>query len=281
MHSFVPLSGPYSVNQERSEMKNLIRFVLISALLVGVFGCSAQSSEQVAADARVEAANARVNAADADARVKAADAHVKAADARVDAVDASVEASKADARVKTTTTPAAKAAAVKERLTIPSGTVLNVLLIDGLGTDTNSAGDHFLASLAEPVVVDGSTLLPKGTKVRGSVIAVEASGRVKGLASIRLALTDIMQGNRMVAIATDTFTATAESSTTRDGEIIAGSAGVGAVIGAIADGGKGAGIGALTGGGAGTGVVLLTKGKEIRYAPETRLSFTLANSVPM
>lgn len=262
-------------------MKNLIKFVLISTLLVGVFGCSAESSEKAAADARVEAADARVNAADANARVEAADAHVKAADARVDAADAGVEASKADARVKTTTTPAAKAAAVKEKLTIPSGTVLKVLLIDGLSTDTNSAGDRFLASLADPVVVDGSTLLPKGTKVRGRVIGVEDSGRVNGRASIRLALTDIMQGNRTVAITTDTFTATADSSTTRDAEIVAGSAGVGAVIGAIAGGKKGAGIGAATGGGAGTGVVLATKGKEIRYSPETRLSFTLANSVQM
>ena len=84
-------------------MKSLIKCVLISTLLVGVFGCTAASSEEVAADARV-----------------------KAADARVDAADASVAAAKADARVKTTTTPAAKAAALKEKLTIPSGTVLTL-----------------------------------------------------------------------------------------------------------------------------------------------------------
>jgi hypothetical protein len=96
-----------------------------------------------------------------------------AADARVTAADAGVEAPRADARVNTTTTPAAKAAAVKEKLMIPSGTILRVLLIDGLSTDTNSAGDHFLASLAESIVVDGSTILPKGTKVRGRVIGVE------------------------------------------------------------------------------------------------------------
>jgi hypothetical protein len=262
-------------------MKTLGTFVLMSALLAGGWGCSAASSEEVAADARVQAATARVDAADANARVKAADAHVKAADARVDAAAAGVEASKADARVKTTTSPAAKAAAVKEKLTIPAGTVLNVLLIDGLATDTNSAGDHFLASLAEPVVVDGSTLLPKGMKIRGRVIEVEDSGRVKGVASIRLALTDIMQGNKMISITTDTFTATADSSTKRDAGIIAGGAGVGAAIGAIAGGKKGAGIGAIAGGSAGTGAVLATKGKEIRYAPETGLSFTLANPVQM
>jgi hypothetical protein len=261
-------------------MKNLIKFVLVSSLLAGVFGCSA-SSEKAADEARGDAAKARVDASDANARVVAADAHLKAAEARVAAANAGVEAADADAHVKTTTTPAARAAAVKTRLTIPSGTVLTVLLIDGIGTDTNSAGDRFLASLAEPVVVDGSTLLAKGTKVRGHVIGVEDSGRVKGVASIRLALTDIMQGNRAIAITTDTFSATAESSTKRDAAIVAGGAGVGAVIGAVAGGKKGAGIGAISGGGAGTGVVLATKGKEIRYPPETRLSFKLANSVQM
>ncbi len=104
---------------------------------------------------------------------------------------------------------------------------------------------------------------------------------MKGLASIRLVLTDIMQGNKMVPITTDTFAATADSTQSRDAEIIAGSAGVGAVIGAIAGGKKGAAVGAIAGGGAGTGVVLGTKGKEIHYGPETRLNFTLANSVQM
>jgi hypothetical protein len=255
-------------------MKELVRLCLILSLWVGVLGCSAESSEKAAADARVKAAEARVDAADANARVTAADAHVRAA-------DADVEASQADARVKTTTTPAAKAAAVKENLLIPSGTVLKVLLIDGLSTDASSAGDRFQASLAEPVVVGGSTVLPKGTKVWGHVVGVEDSGRVKGRASIRLALNDIAQGNRMVPITTDTFAATAEASTTRDAEIIAGGAAVGAVIGAVAGGAKGAGVGAVTGGGAGTGVVLATKGKEIRYPAETRLSFTLANPVQM
>jgi hypothetical protein len=255
-------------------MRSFIQFVVASCLLAAVVGCAAESSEKAAANARVEAADARVDAADANARVKAADAHVRAA-------DASVEAARADARVNTTTTPAAKAEALRQKLTIPSGTVLHVVLIDGLVTDTNAAGDRFLASLSESVVVDNSTLLPKGTKVRGYVIDAQGSGRVNGRASLALALTDIMQDNGMIAITTDTFTATAEASTKRDAEIIAGGAGIGAAIGAIAGGAKGAGIGAIAGGGAGTGAVLGTKGKEIRYPSETRLSFILANSVQM
>jgi hypothetical protein len=263
-------------------MKNLFKFVLISTLLVGAFGCSA-SAEKEAADARVKAADARVQAADANARVAAADAHVKAADARVTAADASVAAADADAHVKAAANASAKAAVRdgRTRVEIPSGTVLSVSLIDALNSDTSSAGERFRASLAEPVVINGATLLQKGTTVRGRVIEAEGSGRVKGRAIIRLALTDIVQGDRMVEITTETFTATAESSTTRDAEIIAGGAGVGAAIGAIAGGAKGAGVGAATGGGAGAGVVLATKGKEIRYRPETRLNFTLTNSVEM
>ena len=192
------------------------------------------------------------------------------------------EKAAADARLKGAAAPAKTAVKpLKAKLVIPSGTKLSVALIDLLDTDKNSAGDHFLASLAESVVIDGTTVLEKGTKVRGYVVEVEDSGRVKGLASIRLVLTDIMQGNKMVPITTDTFAATADSTQSRDAEIIAGSAGVGAVIGAIAGGKKGAAVGAIAGGGAGTGVVLGTKGKEIHYGPETRLNFTLANSVQM
>jgi hypothetical protein len=259
-------------------MKTLVKFSLVLTLGAGVFGCAAESTKTAAANARVDAANARADAADANARVTAADAYVKAADARVRAANSVAEASTNGDRVTTTTSPAAKAAG-NQRLTIPSGTILNVLLIDAVGSDASSAGDRFLASLAESVVIGGITLLPKGTKVRGRVLEVEHSGRVKGLASIRLDLTDIMRGEKTVSITTDAFTATAENSKTRDAQIIAGGAGVGAVIGAIAGGKKGAGIGAISGGGAGTGVVLATKGKEIRYDSETRLSFTLAKPV--
>lgn len=233
-------------------MRNILWLVTVSTLLLGTMGCAAEGSEQ-------------------------------SANARVQAADARVEAARADVRVKTPTTPAAKTAdgLTKAKLLIPSGTQIRVSLIDSLSTETNSAGDRFLSSMAESVVVRGTTALPKGTKVRGRVVGVEDSGRVKGLASIQLVLIDIMQGDRWIAITTDTFRATADSSKTRDGEIIAGGAGIGAVIGAIAGGKKGAAIGAVTGGGAGTGVVLATKGNEIRYGPETLLSFALAKSVQM
>jgi hypothetical protein len=170
---------------------------------------------------------------------------------------------------------------VGRRIVIPSGTLLKVTLIDAVDSNTSSAGDLFLANLSEAVMSDGVTLLQKGTQIRGRVVDAEGSSRVKGRASISLKLTEIVQGDRTIAIITDTYAATADSQQGRDAKVIAGGAGVGAVIGAIAGGKKGAAIGAATGGGAGTGVVLATKGKEIHYGPETRLNFTLTNSVQL
>jgi hypothetical protein len=255
-------------------MKDFLRFVLISSLAVAAFGCSANSTAKDAEDARANAAEARADAVVADARVKAADAHVRAADAAVDAANA-------DARIPAGNEPAKTNAdkAIRAGILIPSGTVLKVALLDALDSDTSKAGDNFMAHLSEAVMSDGATLLQKGTQVRGRVVEVEEAGRIKGRASIRLALTDIVQGDRMVPITTETFAATADSTQGRDTGVIAGGAGVGAVIGAIAGGKKGAAIGAATGGGAGTGVVLATKGKGIHYGPETRLNFTLSNPV--
>jgi hypothetical protein len=164
------------------------------------------------------------------------------------------------------------------KVTIPSGTRLRVALIDAVSTNRSSPGDEFMASLSEPVIVEGKMVLNKGTKVRGRVIDVNESGRVKGRASIQLTLTQVVRDNgNNVAISTKAYTAVAEATKKRDAGIIGGGAGVGAAIGALTGGGKGAAVGAAIGGGAGTGAVLSTKGKEIHYAPETRLNFTLAS----
>ena len=165
------------------------------------------------------------------------------------------------------------------KITVPAGTRLRVALVEGVSTTKNSPGDRFTATLAEPVIVDGKMVLEKGTKVRGSVVDVKESGRVKGRASIQLTLNEIVRDGKSLPISTKPFIAVAESTKKRDAAIIGGGAGLGAAIGAIAGGGKGAAVGAAIGGGAGTGTVLATKGKEIHYGPETRLSFTLSNSM--
>jgi len=166
------------------------------------------------------------------------------------------------------------------RITVPAGTKLRVALLDAVSSDKSEAGDQFMASLTEPVVVDGKTIFAKGTKVRGKVVEATESGRVKGRAMLELTLTQVVRSEgKTLSISTKPYTVVAESTKKRDAAIIGGGAGLGAAIGAIAGGGKGAAIGAAVGGGAGTGGVLATKGKEVRFAPEHPLSFTLAASI--
>ena len=164
---------------------------------------------------------------------------------------------------------------VPKTVTIPAGTRLAVSLIDSVSTDKSQAGDRFVATLDQPIVIDGATVVAKGSEVRGKVVEVDDGGRVKGRAYIRLALTELDAKGKSIPIDTKLFGAQAQNAKKRDATIIGGGAGVGAVIGAIAGGGKGAAIG----GGSGTGVVLATKGKQIRYPTETRLNFTLEQPV--
>jgi len=146
-----------------------------------------------------------------------------------------------------------------ETLTIPAGSRLRVALIDGVSTTRSSPGDAFEASLVEPVIVDGQTILEKGTKLRGHVAEVEESGRLKGRASLRLILSAVVLNGDAVAIYTKPFLAVADGTKARDEAVIGG--------------------GTLIGGEAGAGAVLAAKGKDLHYPPETRLNFTLASSV--
>ena len=177
---------------------------------------------------------------------------------------------------------AAPATAAKARTVIvPAGTELLVILIDSISTDKNKAGDRFMASLGAPIIVDGKTVVERGTKVQGRVADAESSGRVKGLANIRLELTGIMDGAKVIPIVTKPFVAEADSSKGRDAAVAGGGAGIGAAIGAATGGKKGAGLGAIIGGAAGTGAVLATKGRELEFGSESKLRFTLDKEVEL
>ncbi len=63
-------------------------------------------------------------------------------------------------------------------ITIPERTPIHVALDQTRASNKNKAGDHFQATVTEPVVVDGQTA--KGTHVEGLVVDARKSGRLKG-----------------------------------------------------------------------------------------------------
>jgi len=166
---------------------------------------------------------------------------------------------------------------VSTKYTLPAETKISVRLIDGVSTETNKAGDTFLASLAEPLTVNGVTLFAKDTSVSGKILTLEEPGRVSGVASISLQLTEIQpKKGSPLPLETEPFSETAKAEKKKDAAIIGGGAALGTAIGAIAGGSKGAAIGAIAGGGSSTGYVLATKGKQLKYPSETLMTFKLA-----
>ena len=166
-----------------------------------------------------------------------------------------------------------------QSVTIPAGSELVVTLSSSLNSGKNNAGDEFEGNLALPVNVDGKTVLEKGARVVGKVVDAEGSGRVKGRATMKLALTSVEHNGKAFAVTTDPFVAEAEGTKGRDAAVVGGGAGLGAAIGAIAGGKKGAATGAVIGGAAGTGTVLATKGKEVEFPVESKITFNLSDSL--
>ena len=171
-----------------------------------------------------------------------------------------------------------------ETLVIPAGTHIVASLETRLSTETNHTGDPFVATTTEPVVINEKTIAPSGTKIRGSLRDVQASGRVKGRARMTLAYDEIVDsaGNAH-AISAQPLTLQAASETHGDVEKIAAGGILGAVIGGIAGGGKGAAIGAGAGAGAGTVLMLVTEGDEVVLSPGQKLAvhMTAATNIPV
>ena len=165
-------------------------------------------------------------------------------------------------------------------VTIKEGAVIAIRLGETLSSEKNHVGDTFSGSLAEAVVVDGMVIAERGARVSGRIVDAERAGRVKGVAVLQLALTEISTAdNQRVPVLTNAFLAKGPDTTKSDVAKVGIAAGIGAAIGAIAGGGKGAAIGAGAGGAAGTGGVLATRGKPAILSTETLIRFKLTQSV--
>lgn len=166
------------------------------------------------------------------------------------------------------------------KVTIAAGTLLPVRLVESLSTERTQAGDSFSATLAEPLTVDGFVIAERGARLQGRVVESERAGRVKGVSSMSLELTQLRTSDgQRLEIQTDSFEKQGLKSVGKDAAKIGAAAGIGAAIGAIAGGGKGAGIGAAIGGAAGTGGVMATRGDPVVLPSETKISFRLRKSV--
>ncbi len=164
-------------------------------------------------------------------------------------------------------------------LDIPNGTHLRVRLDQDLGSKISQTGDSFSATVADDVVVDGTTVIPRGSHAEGTVIDAKPLGRFKGAAALELRLERVRTKWGSYRVSTSTIDRAESGKGKRSAGFIGGGGGFGGLVGGLAGGGKGALIGVLAGAGAGTAGSAFTGNKQIVLPAETLLTFRLERSV--
>lgn len=166
-----------------------------------------------------------------------------------------------------------------ESVMVPAGTEIQVKLDQSIATNRATSGDPFQASVAEPVLIDGKAVIPKNALVKGQIVSVRESGRLAGVARMRLELRSVEVNGTEYELHTSNFARRGGDHKKRNWAFIGGGAGGGALIGALAAGGKGALIGGPIGAGAGIAAATLTGKKDFVLPAETLLTFQLVDPV--
>ena len=178
--------------------------------------------------------------------------------------------------------PAAAPPPPPQPVVVPTGTVLAVRLVQPLSSKTSQAGGSFTATMANPITIEGKTVIPQGAKVFGVVRDAKKAGKFKGGAVLSLVLTSIVVDGQHYNIVTDNASQETKGKGKRTAGLLAGGAGGGAAIGGLAGGGKGAAIGALAGVTAGAiGAGASGNNRDIELPSETVLTFGLVNRLTL
>src|SRR5258706_8075182 len=162
---------------------------------------------------------------------------------------------------------------------LPEHTAIRVTLDQSLATNRSRPGDHFAATVSEPVLVDGRTVIPKGAHAEGLVVDARKSGRLKGRARLELALQSVEGDGQNYDVRTMVRTRVGRDHKKRNLGLMGGGAGGGRLIGALGAGGHGARIGGPIGLGGGANGVLRAGKKKMKTLPGAPPQIELAEPV--
>lgn len=270
-------------------MNRCFWLTIAAAALLAAGGCKKEPASEAQTQQQIEEAQKKLAEAEqqaAEARRQLEEAQQKAAQqqaqggrgqsAQSSGAAPGAAAPRGASPAASSTVPAQPAA---KPVTLPEGTQIVIRTTNTLTTKELKNGERFLATLHQPLVVDGVTLAAKGAEVEGVVVESDPGGRVKGVAQLGVALRSIQTAAGKVEIQTGAYVTEAKSSVKKDVTRGAIMTGVGAAIGAIAGGGKGAAVGAGVGAGAGTATAVATRGEPAVIPAESVLTFRLKQPV--
>jgi len=153
------------------------------------------------------------------------------------------------------------------RITVPAGTRLVIRMSDSLDSRKHSAGHRFRAQLDGAIVIDGITVLPRGTQLQGEITSSGQARRAAGSSNLSVTFTDVILNDEFIPISTGALSAQTENEAGRT----VGRTARAAVIGGLIDGSSGARTGAAIGAGAS----LLTGGASINIPRGTIIETNL------
>lgn len=175
--------------------------------------------------------------------------------------------------------PQASAPVPVTGIQIPIGTAITVRMIDKVDSNVAHLGQTFRASVDEPVLINGQTVIPRGADALVKLVEDQQSGKFEGKTVLTLALVDITINGQTIDTTTGAVSQASASRGARTAGVVGGSTALGAIIGALAGGGRGAAIGAASGAAVGAGAQVITKGQQVKIPSETRLNFTLQQPI--
>lgn len=167
-----------------------------------------------------------------------------------------------------------------EELTVAAESVIGLQTETALSSERARIEDRVEARVVRDVRVSGRIAIPAGTRVYGSVVAVDRGGRARTRArlGIRFHTLALSDGTRL-PITTDTIYRYGDDPSNGAAAKIGGGAVAGAILGAIIGGGKGAAIGAGAGAAGGGATVMSSERSEALFPSGAQVTARIVSPV--
>lgn len=177
--------------------------------------------------------------------------------------------------------PPSADASAPQSFTLPAGTAIRIQLGQTLSTKDSRIGQNFSGTVADPVMVNGQTVIRAGAPASGTVTDVKDIGHFAGQAELAVRLDSVRADGHIYPVQSSQVDRFEKGKGKRTAIITGGGAGLGALIGGLTGGGKGALIGGLLGAGAGGAGSAFTGNKDLVLPAESVLTFRLMQPVQM
>ena len=166
---------------------------------------------------------------------------------------------------------------------IRAGTLIRVQMDNEINSRVASLNDTFTATIATPVKILDTVLLPVGTVIEGRVTKVKRAsyGGKGGSLEVLFQTLQLINGGRLEIEGVLVNELKTESSPTANILTVIGGTALGGIVGAISKVENGALVGAGVGAGAGTSIAFLRKGSDVKIKANEVFEIKLIKNVTL